>query len=518
MTRRPWFANPAVACFTALLRLLCSAFALRLVLTLLGTTGSSLAFSWVQGTAYQREGENLRPLSRVYVAARSSSGQLLATARSRPDGRYQLLNLPAARIVLTAYRPGYYTRLAAGRSGSRIVLDCSSICARSGTDFELIHGAVISGVVVDKLREPIERVRVSARPSGEPSSARQRTQAGQAVTDDRGQFRLAGLRPGAYTLTAQGSAPGSPQEARTVEVEVHEGKQIDGLTITFGGQAAYQVSGVLAGMSPAKGDRVQIRLEGTGGSRQNFATRAGEDSNFHFAAVTEGRYLASAIVAKQGPRPSTRQFLDVVDVRGNIEGLVLRPAATGIVRGTVALAAGTAPSQFQLGFSSNEGFGSRWFRFTTGEPRFEVQGLVPGSYRVEARSSQVYVKGIRQGEDIASADDVTVSSGANRLDIVVAADHSQVYGTIREPRTGRPLPHASVALDGRGRKNLVQADQAGRFLFGKVIPGEYRICAWADIPAEKVEDEVSWEQAGCEHKIIPIDPESQVEIDLRAAP
>ena len=356
MTRCLWFAKPPVAGFAALLRLWGSAFALRLVLTLLGATGSSLASSWVQGTAYQREGENLRPLSRVYVAARSSRGQLLATARSSRDGRYQLLNLPAARIVLTAYRPGYYTRLAAGRSGSRIVLDCSSGCAQSGIHFELIRGAVISGAVVDKLREPIERVRISTRRGGEPSSARQRTRAGQAVTDDRGRFRLAGLRPGAYTLTARGRAPGSPRETRTVDVEVHEGGRTDGLTITFGSQAAYQVSGVLAGLSPAKGDRIQIRLDGTGGSRQNLSTRAGEDSNFHFAAVTEGRYLASAIVAKQGSRPSTRRFLDVVDVRGNIEGLVLRPAATGIVRGTVELAAGTAPSQFQLRFSSNEGF------------------------------------------------------------------------------------------------------------------------------------------------------------------
>ena len=377
---------------------------------------------------------------------------------------------------------------------------------------------MISGAVVDKLREPIERVRISTRRGGEPSSARQRTRAGQAVTDDRGRFRLAGLRPGAYTLTARGRAPGSPRETRTVDVEVHEGGQTDRLTITFGSQAAYQVSGVLAGLSPAKGDRIQIRLDGTGGSRQNLSTRAGEDSNFHFAAVTEGRYLASAIVAKQGSRPSTRRFLDVVDVRGNIEGLVLRPAATGIVRGTVELAAGTAPSQFRLRFSSNEGFGSRWLRVTTGEPRFEVQDLVPGSYRVEARSSQVYVKGIRQAEDIAPADDVMVSSGPNRLDIVVAADHSQVYGTTRESRGGRPLPQARVALDGAGGKVLVQADQGGRFVFGKVVPGEYRICAWTDIPPDEVEDETRWEEAGCALKIISVEPESQVEIDLRAAP
>ena len=49
-----------------------------------------------------------------------------------------------------------------------------------------------------------------------------------------------------------------------------------------------------------------------------------------------------------------------------------------------------------------------------------------------------------------------------------------------------------------------------------MIPGEYRICAWADIAPEAVEDEASWEQAGCADRIIPIDPASEIEIDLRA--
>ena len=115
-------------------------------------------------------------------------------------------------------------------------------------------------------------------------------------------------------------------------------------------------------------------------------------------------------------------------------------------------------------------------------------------------------------------DDVTVSSGTDRFDIVVAADHGQVYGTIREPRTRRPLPHARVALDGAAGKVLAQADQVGRFVFGKVVPGEYRICAWADILPDEVEDETRWEEAGCVHKIIPVEPDNQVEIDLTAAP
>ena len=89
---------------------------------------------------------------------------------------------------------------------------------------------------------------------------------------------------------------------------------------------------------------------------------------------------------------------------------------------------------------------------------------------------------------------------------------------IRSPHGSEPLPHARVALDGEAGKLSALADQRGRFVFERVIPGEYRICAWSDIPVDEVEDEIRWEQAGCANKIIPVEPGSQVEIDLRAAP
>ena len=42
----------------------------------------------------------------------------------------------------------------------------------------------------------------------------------QGPTDDRGKFRLAGLSPGVYSVTARGNAPGLPRETLTVQVEV----------------------------------------------------------------------------------------------------------------------------------------------------------------------------------------------------------------------------------------------------------------------------------------------------------
>ena len=472
---------------------------------------------WVQGTVYLREAKTRKPLSRVYVTAHSLQGRTLAMMRTGRDGRYLLADLPRRRIVLTASRPGYYTHRAAGRSGSRVILDCSSGCATTETDFDLVRGGVISGSVVDKLQEPVERVQVSAwRISSAAASGR--ADLPRAVTDDRGSFRLAGLRPGIYRLTAQGRAPGSPIEARTIEVKVRESEIVENIAITLGSQATYQVSGVLVGPGFTKGGRTLLKLEDLSGSRPNLTARTAEDGGFRFNAVAEGRYLASATFTKRNSSRRGRQLLGVMEVRGDMEGLILQPVGSGVVTGTIEISSGRVPAQIQLLLSSNEGFGRRQFLVRTAEPRFEVGDLFPGSYRVEARSRQLYVRGVRQGEEIVPADDVAVSPGTNELVIVVAADQSKVYGKIRSPHGSEPLPHARVALDGEAGKLSVLADQRGRFVFERVIPGEYRICAWSDIPVDEVEDETRWEQPGCANKIIPVEPGSQVEIDLRAAP
>ena len=101
---------------------------------------------------------------------------------------------------------------------------------------------------------------------------------------------------------------------------------------------------------------------------------------------------------------------------------------------------------------------------------------------------------------------------------MVAAEHGRVYGTIHEPGTGQPLPLARVALDGAKGMRPLQADQNGRFSFDRVVPGEYRICAWTDIDPNLISEEASWEAAGCEEKVIPVAPDSEVEIDLTATP
>ena len=385
-------------------------------------------------------------------------------------------------------------------------------CTQESIDFELVRGAVLEGVVVDRQGEPVERARVWARRIGYDTAIR-RGNLPRASTDDRGRFRLAGLPPGPYSLTVRGRAAGAPDETTTLVVDLGESEMSQDLTITLGEQTTHSVSGRLAGVSLDEARRIQIRLES---SAQTYSARADPEGRFRVANIPPGRYLAKAAISRRGDR--RRLFLDIVDVYGDVQGLVLSPGRVGAVEGTVRMAGPVQGRKIRLELQSNEAFGERSATVDPESGRFRIDDLIPGSYRLRARSSQVYVEAVQRGSSSVPLADVTVSAGLNHFDVTLAADHGQVYGTILDPSSGRPLPHARVALDGERGRSHVQSDQAGRFLFGKVIPGEYRICAWADIAPERIADETEWEQAGCENKIIPIDPDSEVEIDLTAAP
>ena len=486
----------------------------RLV-ALFGLAGLAFGSSSVSGTVYERRVDKVTALARAFVSVRTSSGALLGTTRTDRNGWYQLIGLPLGRFMVTASKPGYVPRLAAGRAGSRIVIDCSAGCNESDANFDLIPAALITGTVRDRLGEPIQNARVSVERIDSSGGG---NGTADAPTDDRGSFRLAGLRAGNYRLTVEGRPPGRQPERHTTSLEIDDGEAVSGLDIVLGIQGTFRVSGRLSGVPVGEKYRTWVTIYPIGGRRGRRSSNVEPDSSFQFDSVSAGRFQASAFASERGSGTRTDYMLGSVDVNGDIEGLALSPLEPASIAGVVQVESGTLPVRGSIQLTSNEGFGKRWLSFGKSRPEFELSEIMPGSYRIHSRSGQFYVKGIKSSGRVEPANAVRLSSGENRLTIIVAADHAQVFGTVRDPNSGQPLPHARVALDGDRGKLLAQADQAGRFLFGKVIPGEYRVCAWADISPEEVGDEAAWERAGCEFKIIPIDAESEIEIDLRAAP
>ena len=493
---------------------------LRYIWALL-TLASCAAAASITGIVYLRQGETRSPLPNVRVSARSPvNGELLRTAKTAGDGRYQLAGLPPGRTIVSASRPGYYTRVAGKSGDSEILLDCVSGRGYAHNDFERFRGGVISGRVVDELAEPVERIPISLSRANPQKGGGDERVPTRVMTDDRGMFRVAGLEPGIYVVSARQKAGRFSYEADTESVKVRAGRETDGVSITLRRVPLFRVAGAVAGLGTAPDTRIKILLERVPKQGRSLSINAEKDGRFDFHDVPAGRYhLFAHLFEQNAHRSRTLLLRDAIDVQSDITDLIVQPSPSTGVAGAVRVVSGVAPPKFRLTFSSVGGRGSRGIQVMAPDYQFAIRDLPPGSYDIKAAGPEVYLKGIAAGGNLAPPRNVTVSAGGvTRLEILAAADHGRVRGTVRQGGTRSPVPHARVAIDGARGIRSEQADQNGRFLFANVIPGEYRICAWPDIRPELIDHEASWEKAGCAGKIFPVEPNSEVELDLTPAP
>ncbi len=145
------------------------------------------------------------PLARVLVTL---GGAALTSSRATitdDHGRFVFGDLAAGRYTLTAARPPYVrTAFGArrpGRPGTPIALAAAQHL--DDVTIALAQGAVISGLVRSPSGEPSSDLNVRAVPvDGQTGLS-----TASAVTDDRGAYRIYGLTPGTYVVSAAVSAP-----------------------------------------------------------------------------------------------------------------------------------------------------------------------------------------------------------------------------------------------------------------------------------------------------------------------
>ncbi|HXI31629.1 MAG TPA: carboxypeptidase-like regulatory domain-containing protein, partial [Vicinamibacterales bacterium] len=147
-----------------------------------------------------------RPLRRARIAVSAPElGRDNRTVSTDADGRYEVTNLPAGRYTVSVSRSGYL----AMRYGQRRPLEQGKPLqlldrqTLDRVDFSLPRMGLISGRVTDEYGDPIEGVTVHAQRLMFFAGHRQFVTTGSdARTDDDGQFRLLGLAPGSYVVSA----------------------------------------------------------------------------------------------------------------------------------------------------------------------------------------------------------------------------------------------------------------------------------------------------------------------------
>ena len=166
-----------------------------------------------------------RPLRRAIVNIEEASTLIQPrVVTSDEDGGYVFRNLPPGRYRISATRPpfvrgAYGAKRVAGpgavQTGTMVVVGLGQ--AVTNINVVLSRGSVITGSVRDIDGQPARSFRVNAYYFVRSAATGERTLmlGSTATTDDRGTYRLFGLRPGSYLVAAAGGTSGADGTLQT---------------------------------------------------------------------------------------------------------------------------------------------------------------------------------------------------------------------------------------------------------------------------------------------------------------
>jgi len=238
------------------------------------------------------------------------------TAVTNPDGEYEVPEIATDNYRVTAALTGYVI----GEHGAAV--DTAGVPVRVDANETLDHidvvltfGAIIDGRVVDESRRPLSGAAVDALYAGTVRGQRLLTLAVGAITNDAGQFRLSGLRPGAYVIRASPAAnasdvaasgngytatyyPGVASPSRSTAITVTAAGRVNAIDFPVVVVPAAAISGrlLLSDGAPAGGlemVRSSRRLRIVSNTLQADVERTvtATDGSFTFQNVRPGKYL-----------------------------------------------------------------------------------------------------------------------------------------------------------------------------------------------------------------------------------
>src|SRR5579859_1665818 len=299
---------------------------------------------------------NGQPLKKAWITARSldRNGRGGSTVATDAEGDFLLKDLDAGRYMLSAQRNGYvnqtYGQKNVNDQGTTISLNAGQ--KLGDLLFRLIQGGVITGRVVDEDSEPMPRVQVQALQFRYFQGRRRLVPMGDGSTDDRGEYRIFGVRPGQIYVRAtargfgaffaQGESVDTSASSESASYpaifypNVEDASQASGLTVRGGDelhadfamspQHSYSITGrVMGGVQGTTGRGTFVMLSKRGDADFSFGpgmnTVVRDDNTFTFKQVLPGSYN---LIAQQQDNQSGASAKVEVDVRdADVQGLVL---------------------------------------------------------------------------------------------------------------------------------------------------------------------------------------------------
>ena len=323
------------------------------------------------------------PIRRAQVRVNSPEAREGRVATTDQQGRFEIKELPAGRYSMTASKGGFvalqYGQRRPSESGTPIELGDGQTIEK--ISIALPRGSVLGGRITDEFGEPVANASVSAWRYGYVGGARRMMPAGQNsrdTTDDQGQFRLFGLPPGDYYVSAtlrtggpevtdpMGEVsgytatyyPGTTNVAEAARVNLAVSQENTGISFGLIATKLVRVSGqvLMSDGAPATNGTVMlIPVAATG--RPGVAMQQGGAGNrvdqtgvFRLPSVAPGRYQ---VQARAGGRDFEIAKMDLMVGAEDVSGLTLVTAPGATISGTVVSDTGEPfdfkPAQLQIG-------------------------------------------------------------------------------------------------------------------------------------------------------------------------
>jgi Carboxypeptidase regulatory-like domain len=323
-----------------------------------------------------------RGLSRVQVRANTNTSgpppvPYPWAATTDGDGRYEIKGIPAGTYTIAATKQNY-VRDAYGAErvegpGKRMTLTDGQVLEK--IDFRLTRAGVITGKVVDEFGDPVSDVQVMPMRYQYVQGSRRLMPAGrQGQTNDIGEYRVYGLSPGQYYVSAtlrnfnmggpepdpdrSGYAPtffpGSVNVAEAQRLTISPGQTASSINLTLLPIQTARVSGIAldAQGRPLAGAFVNAMLQTLGfAGPSGRPSQTAPDGTFTISGLPPGDYTLRANVMGSQDSAMAAVRVDGSDVTG--VQIVAAPPST--IRGRVAFtesatsAAPPRPTAFDIG-------------------------------------------------------------------------------------------------------------------------------------------------------------------------
>jgi len=446
------------------------------------------------------------------------------TVTTDAAGRFAMTGIAPGKYRLSAEHNGFivttYGARGPGKPGTLLTLETGQ--NSSDLTMRLTPHGVIAGRVLDEEGEPVPSANVQVSRQQYIQGRKQMSRMNGASTNDLGEYRVFGLAPGRYYVSADTRPnqmlpqtedeyvttyfPRATDGAAAAPIDVTPGAQLRNIdialakmhTVTVRGRVASEV-GPPAGGENARRTNLNVMLSArnamVAGGGFNRGATVTPDGTFELRGVAPGSYFVVGLVNAQGKTFTARAPIQVGS--SNIEGITLAIRGGVPVSGRVRVEGESSASIGQLRVTLQPAAmgGIMFAPIPTQQVKengsFQLDDVGADQYMVSIGSlpEGFYVKSVRSANLDVLADGLEIAGGSPApLDVVLSPNAGQVSGMVLDANTQKGAAAMMVVLvpqekERRDREAFYRtttSDLAGQFTFKGVVPGEYRVYAWED--------------------------------------